>query len=58
MQAACITVFYEDERGPELVHTTLYDLLQVIQEELRPGEEHLAAEVVSHMIEEGRVRLG
>jgi len=58
MQTNCITVFYEDVRGPELVHTTLYDLLQAIQEELRPGEEHLAAEVVAHMIDEGRVRLG
>lgn len=59
MQADFITVYYDDgARGPELVHTTLYNLLQAIQEELRPGEEYLAAEVVACMIEEGRVHLG
>lgn len=59
MQSTCIEALRADNmHGSEVVNTTLYDLLQAIQDELRPGEEHLAAHIVAHIIRQGRIRLG
>ncbi len=37
------------------VQTTLYDLIEAVNEVVQPEEEQLVAEVVSHLIINGRV---
>ena len=36
--------------------TTLYDLIVVIREEIRPDEEHLVTPIIIHLLNSGRVR--
>jgi hypothetical protein len=36
--------------------TTLGSLIEAIEEELEPQEDHLATEVVLHLLETGRIR--
>lgn len=43
---------------PELdtIPTTLGELIEAIEEEVEPEEDHLVAEVVLHLLETGRIR--
>lgn len=40
--------------GLATVQTTLYDLIEAVSEVVQPEEEQLVAEVVSHLINNGR----
>jgi hypothetical protein len=44
---------------PELSTTkiTLYDLIDAISDEVKPGEDQLVVEVVLHLRESGRIKL-
>ena len=39
---------------PSIVRTTLYDLTEAVSDAVQPEEEQLIAEVVSHLIHNGR----
>jgi hypothetical protein len=36
--------------------TTLYDLIVVVREEIRPDEEHLVTPIIVHLLNSGRVK--
>ncbi len=44
---------------PELstIKITLYDLIDAISDEVKPGEDQLVVEVVSHLLESARIKL-
>jgi hypothetical protein len=42
----------------EYITTTLYELIEAINEELKPGEEELLGMIVSDLSEDQRIRFG
>jgi hypothetical protein len=56
MQA--LDIAYEQDGanlGYSRIETTLYELIDVINEEILPGEEELVPEVVQHMVVSGKI---
>jgi len=39
-----------------IIETTLYDLIEAISEEIGPGEDHLLAQTVRHLIDTGKLK--
>ncbi|HMK76147.1 MAG TPA: hypothetical protein VK568_08200 [Thermodesulfobacteriota bacterium] len=52
-----ISSFKSDSQRTIKIRTTLFDLLTVLNEEARVGEEELVAKIVSGWIESGRLKL-
>jgi hypothetical protein len=47
---------YEQESGPSVfIQTTLYELINAINEAIAPGEEDLVVPLVLHLVQVGRV---
>lgn len=56
MQQAMQTIqALEQESGYEYITTTLYDLIEAINEELQPGEEELLGRIVYGLAEDQRI---
>lgn len=56
MQQAMQTIQgLEQESGYEYITTTLYDLIEAINEELQPGEEELLGRIVYDLAEDQRI---
>ena len=52
-----ISSFKSDSQRTIKIRTTLFDLLTVLNEEVRVGEEELVAKIVFDWIESGRLKL-
>jgi hypothetical protein len=48
----------EEQSHPDVstIHTTLYDLIDVLGQEVGPGEDHLVTAALVHLINSGRVK--
>lgn len=44
-------------RPATVITTTLYDVVEAVQEEVSPGEEGLVTEVVANLFNSGRIQL-
>jgi hypothetical protein len=45
-----------EERGPAMIKTTLYDLIDAIRTELSPDEDELVVATVLYLMRSGRLR--
>ena len=59
MQSMAQTLRTEEPVHPEFitVHTTLYELIEVISKEVGPAEDRLVPEIVSDLFDRGLIRL-
>ena len=55
MQPAVQTQLYEST-SISPIRTTLYDLIEAVQDEVEPNEERMIADVVMHLLATGQVR--
>jgi hypothetical protein len=46
----------QEERGPAMIKTTLYDLIDAIRTELSPDEDELVVATVLYLMRSGRLR--
>ena len=58
MSTAAVSVLTPAQLHPDPnpIHTTLYDLIAAISEEVAPGEDHLVTATVVHLINSGQVK--
>ena len=58
MSTAAVSVLTPAQLHPNtnLIHTTLYDLIAAISEEVASGEDHLVTATVVHLINSGQVK--
>jgi hypothetical protein len=58
MPTAAVSVLTPAQLHPDTnsIHTTLYDLIAAISEEVAPGEEHLVTATVVHLMNSGQVK--
>jgi len=54
-QIVAVTIKEAEERKPTNIVTTFYELIKAINEELKPGEEHLLSIVVMDLLATGRL---
>jgi hypothetical protein len=58
MSTAAVSVLTPAQLHPDTnpIHTTLYDLIAAISEEVAPGEDHLVTATVVHLMNSGQVK--
>ena len=55
-EAQCLTKTPSISENDTLIQTTLYDLIKVVNETVRPGEEKLASAIVTDLLDLGHAR--
>jgi hypothetical protein len=55
---AVSTLTTAEQSHPDVstIHTTLYDLIEALSQEVGPGEDHLVTAALVHLINSGRVK--